>query len=156
LLYTGLRPLILNILQVANNGTTLEQVMTGGSLFNFAANAVENNTNAINVFTTTSSGVRTPMGSSVSNQFYQIVLTNYVAAGNNQSFQFRASLYSPTQSWLSTFNSLDQPNRNFFGTYVNSSNLLNSLRLRVSRQSGINTVYDLMSVMRSPVENPQK
>ena len=156
LLYTGLRPLILNILQVANNGSTLEQVMTGGSLFNFAATAVENNTAAINVFTTTSSGVRTPMGSSVSNQFYQIVLTNSVAAGNNQSFQFRASLYSPTQSWLSTFNSNDQPNRNFFGTYVNSSNLLNSLRLRVSRQSGINTVYDLISVMRSPVENPQK
>ena len=157
LLYTGLRPLILNILQVAANGTTLEQVMSSASIFNFSDQAV-NNASAPNVFTTnTTSGVRTAMDTTnLSTQFYQIVLTNNAAADNNQSFQFRASLYSPTTAWLAPYNVNDQPNRNFFGTYTNSSNLLKDLRLRVTRQSGVNTVYALASTMRSPLENPQK
>jgi len=168
LLYSGLRPLVLSVLQVAADNLTLRNVIQGAATFNWNMSAVNNgdltwngnswNTNANpNIFTSLVADVKTDITpGSVSRQMYQVVLTNNDAATNDRGFLFRANRYSPTNAWLSTFSPSDQPNRNFFGTYVNASNLLNDLRLRVTRATGNNTVYNLRSTMRSPLENPQK
>ena len=154
LLYTGLRPLVLNVLQVAQSETTLDDLIGDASIFNWDPIELDDN-----IFTNLERNTVTTFLSPndyVNRQFYQVVLTNLSAANNNQSIRFRANRYAPTSAWLNRFDLSSNPNRNFFGTYVNASKLLNSLRLNILRESNINTVFSLSSEMRTPLENPQK
>jgi hypothetical protein len=155
LLYTGLRPLILNVLNVKSNSTSLQSVITSASIFNWNGLDVNDTVTVPNIFTSTNTSVATTLGGSLSAQYYQIVLTNHYAAAQGQSILFRASEYTPNVSWLSKYSSINQ-NQNFFGSYVNASSLFDTLRLNIGRDSGINTTYNLSSTMRSPLENPQK
>ena len=161
LLYTGLRPLVLNVLDVKSNSTSLQNVITSASTFIWNGLDVDSTATlnrTPNIFTSTALSVATTLGGSLSAQYYQIVLTNASAATQGQHIYFRANEYTPTNLWLSpsqSYQSIIQ-NQNFFGSYVNASSLFDTLRLNVVRDSGINTTYNLSSTMRTPLENPQK
>jgi hypothetical protein len=154
LLYTGLRPLILNVLDVAST-SNLESVITSSAIFNWNESDANNNVSVQNIFTSTALSVTTGLGAYVSAQYYQVVLTNRSAASSSQSIIFRSNQYTPTKDWVDYFGQLN-PNKNFFGSYVDASSLFNTLRLNVVRDSGINTTYNLNSTYRLPIENPQK
>ena len=158
LLYTGLRPLILNVLDVATV-SNLESVITDAALFNWNETDTQTtptNSRTPNIFTSTTAAlVCTGVGNHLSAQYYQIVLTNQAAAIGNKSILFRSNKYTPTANWVASETSTN-PNQNFFGSYVNASSLFDTLRLNIGRDSGINTTYNLTSTMRLPLENPQK
>jgi hypothetical protein len=162
LLYTGLRPLVLNVLDVKSNSTSLENVFSSASIFNWNETETENtdnNTRIPNIFTVnqTSALNGLPNSTYLAAQYYQIVLTNFAAAQAGKKILFRASQYTPTTSWVKSYSPIETyKNKNFFGSYVNASSLFETLRLNVGRDGGKNTTYNLSSVMVPPVENPQK
>jgi len=96
LLYTGLRPLVLNVLQVGSSGArTLEACITSAGKFNWNNSNINNDPNTINIFTNlTTSSVANTLGGSLSDQFYQVVLTNANATVSPaKSFNYRCIVY---------------------------------------------------------------
>ena len=155
MLYTGLRPLVLNVLNVAAT-SSLQSVITSASIFNWNEAAINDNNTVPNIFTLNYNTVlnHVPTGA-LSAQYYQIVLTNKAAAAAGQSILFRSNKYTPMVNWLESYSSINK-NKNFFGSYTDASSIFQTLRLNVLRDSGINTTYNISSTMIPPLEDPQK
>jgi hypothetical protein len=157
LLYTGLRPLVLNVLQVNNTSPKLEQCITSASKFNWNNSDINNANNTFNIFTSLNrSNVATALGGALSEQYYQVVLTNANAAG---SFNYRGLNYSLSNSlpnnWFEVNNNA---NKNFFGAYQAVSDTFKDLRLNISREGtgAVSTSYNLTSVSTTTYsKNPQ-
>jgi hypothetical protein len=157
LLYTGLRPLVLNVLQVGPNGGTLEACITAASKFNWNNSNINNANNTNNIFTNLSTSlVASSLDTNVlSNQFYQVVLTNENAALS--SFNYRSVLYTLSPAWFHDYNQSTNPNRNFFGTYEVDGDMFQDLRLNISRTGtgSVSTRYDLVSSYKGFSQNSQ-
>jgi len=131
LLYTGLRPLVMSVLTVANSNSILENVIKGAGLFAWNPNDQNGSISTPNIFTSINAAdsASNPDSSYLSRQLYQIVLTN---ANTNNGFLFRSAQYTPSFDWYVP----NQPNRNFFGSYVSSYEIFKNLKLNISRSRG--------------------
>jgi hypothetical protein len=150
LLYTGLRPLVMNALTVAGSGTNLDDAITAAGLFRWNPTDQNGNISIQNIFTSINANdsVSNPNSTYVGKQLYQIVLTN---ALTTNGFLFRSAKYTPSSDWYVP----NQPNRNFFGSYVSSSEIFRNLKLNISRSTGTIT-YDIAAQLdNSKYVNPQ-
>jgi len=158
LLYTGLRPVVLNVLDV-NNGR-IEDVIQAASKFTWDPTILNGSINNNNIFQTlaTSNNILTNLPlSNLREQSYQVVLTNESASNSGSSFIFRSNKYTLQAAFFNIYDVNNMPNRIFLGAYANAASLFNTLRLHVQRQSGINSTWPgLQTIMLNPVENPQK
>lgn len=143
LLYSGLRPLMLSVLEVANSSSGLEAVVSSAALLQFP-NSYQNIFTSIN----STDGFKNT-GNSISTQNYQIVLTNTTATGG---VLFRSARYAPTLAWFSSVGNT----RNFFGSYVSSSQIFEDLVLTVSRSNNYSTKILVQANLDSVLlANPQ-
>jgi hypothetical protein len=158
LLYTGLRPLVLNVLQVSSSGArTLEACINSAVKFNWNNLNINNDASTINIFTSLDAAqVTDGLGSALSDQFYQVVLTNENASVSPaKSFNYRGALYTLSSNWFQ-FTSTN-PLRNFFGTYEIIAEMFQDLRLNISRTGvgAVSTTYNLQSDYVGLTQNSQ-
>jgi len=144
LLYSGLRPLMVNVLENGSGTNNLQTLITDAGKLQFPSSN-------LNIFTSiASSDSFTSVGASLANQNYQVVLTNANVAGSN--ILFRSVRYAPTLAWF-----INNANtRNFFGSYVSSSQIFQDLVLTVSRSNNYTTRIPVNANLDSKLlANPQ-
>jgi hypothetical protein len=150
LLYSGLRPLMLSVLEVGNDNSGLQTVISNAGLLQFL------NTNK-NIFTSIDSAdifsnpnLANPNNNVVATQNYQIVLTNAEAVASN--VLFRSAKYAPTVAWFTN----SDTTKNFYGSYVSSSQIFEDLVLTVSRSNNYSTRILVQANLDSAsLANPQ-
>ena len=154
LLYSGLRPVVINVLEVASDNT-LQACITAASMFNWNSADV-NNTNAVNIFTNLSSGsaISQLPGAALTTQYYQVVLTNQSAASSALPIIFRQGSYTLKTQWFQPF-SIFNLNKNFFGSYNRIASMFSGLRLNIQRSAGVNTSYDMTTIYLGKLPNSQ-
>jgi hypothetical protein len=150
LLYTGLRPLVMNALTMVNSNTNLETAITSAGLFRWAENDVNGAISIQNIFTSIAptDSVSNPGAAALAEQNYQIVLTN---TSTTNGFKFRSVKYAPSTG----FYTLNTANRIFLATYLASSIIFQNLRLNVVRQSGTTSFALKVALGLDKYVNPQ-
>lgn len=149
LLYTGLRPLVLNSLTVINSTSTLNNVISAAGLFRWNPTDQNGQITVQNIFTSiASSDSVSNFGAALSKQLYQVVLTNQ---NTSNGFLFRSAQFSPSQAWYLP----NQPNKNFFGSYVSSSEIFQNLTLNIERNTGLTSIPVVAQLDNAKYVNPQ-